>query len=221
MAMAIESFDIDADGVSELITGWSSGKIDARNPLTGEIVFKCHMDHSVAGLTHVYSIIDQTLKLFQLLYNNNNAKTHATTQQSDYKMDGIEQLICCSVEGEIRGYKATPGGVNALGGGAEGAGGGDLDPNSALAAASAASQEAIRDMSQRKHNLMLEMNNLEEATKPSSSSALAAASAAMSMLSSRLGGGGGGGGGGAASSSVAGDSDSADHSHQPTRIPVS
>ena len=23
-------------------------------------------------------------------------------------MDGIEQLICCSVEGEVRGYKAMP-----------------------------------------------------------------------------------------------------------------
>lgn len=51
--MAISSFDINADGVNELITGWSSGKIDARNSVTGEVVFKCNMDHSVAGLTHV------------------------------------------------------------------------------------------------------------------------------------------------------------------------
>ena len=39
-ATAIFAFDLDGDGVKELITGWSSGKLDARNDKSGEVVFK-------------------------------------------------------------------------------------------------------------------------------------------------------------------------------------
>ena len=36
--MSIFSFDLTGDGVSELITGWTSGKVDARNEKTGEVI---------------------------------------------------------------------------------------------------------------------------------------------------------------------------------------
>ena len=39
-AIAIYSYDLDGDGVPELITGWSNGKIDARNDRSGEVMFK-------------------------------------------------------------------------------------------------------------------------------------------------------------------------------------
>lgn len=39
-AVAIYSYDLDGDGVPELITGWSNGKIDARNDRSGEVMFK-------------------------------------------------------------------------------------------------------------------------------------------------------------------------------------
>ena len=47
-------------------------------------------------------------------------------------MDGIEQLICCSVEGEVRGYKAMSSQMLNM----------QSDRN--------ISQETIRDMAQRK-----------------------------------------------------------------------
>jgi Bardet-Biedl syndrome 2 protein len=47
-------------------------------------------------------------------------------------MDGIEQLICCSVEGEIRGYKAMS--TDAI----------------EIASDRNVNQEALREMNQRK-----------------------------------------------------------------------
>lgn len=47
-------------------------------------------------------------------------------------MDGVDQLICCSVDGEVRGYKPMPSHVLNIGS--------DRNVN----------QEAIRDMAQRK-----------------------------------------------------------------------
>ena len=37
-ATSLFSFDLDGDGLKELITGWSSGKLDARNDKSGEVL---------------------------------------------------------------------------------------------------------------------------------------------------------------------------------------
>ena len=69
----IGSYDLDGDGVNELITGWSNGKLDARNDKSGEVVFKENFGSAVAGLT-----------------------------QGDYRMDGRRELVACSTDGEGR-----------------------------------------------------------------------------------------------------------------------
>ncbi|XP_041256486.1 Bardet-Biedl syndrome 2 protein isoform X2 [Onychostruthus taczanowskii] len=117
-AMSIHAFDLNSDGVCELITGWSNGKVDARSDRTGEVIFKDNFASSIAGLV-----------------------------EGDYRMDGSTQLICCSIDGEVRGY--LPGGEEMKGN--------LMDTN--------AEQDLIRELSQKKQNLLLELKNYEENAK--------------------------------------------------------
>ncbi|KAI4873863.1 hypothetical protein NFI96_012983 [Prochilodus magdalenae] len=117
-AMSIHAFDLNADGVVELITGWSNGKIDARSDRTGEVIFKDNFSSSVAGVV-----------------------------EGDYRMDGQIQLICTSVEGEVRGYLPA-----------------SKEMKGNLMDASV-EQDLIRELSQRKQNLLLELRNYEENSK--------------------------------------------------------
>uniref|UniRef100_A0A8C1IFL9 BBSome complex member BBS2 n=2 Tax=Cyprinus carpio TaxID=7962 RepID=A0A8C1IFL9_CYPCA len=117
-AMSIHAFDLNADGVVELITGWSNGKIDARSDRTGEVIFKDNFSSSVAGVV-----------------------------EGDYRMDGQIQLICSSVEGEVRGYLPA-----------------SKEMKGNLMDASV-EQDLIRELSQRKQNLILELRNYEENAK--------------------------------------------------------
>ncbi|XP_014812868.1 PREDICTED: Bardet-Biedl syndrome 2 protein isoform X2 [Calidris pugnax] len=124
-AMSIHAFDLNSDGVCELITGWSNGKVDARSDRTGEVIFKDNFASSIAGVV-----------------------------EGDYRMDGSTQLICCSVDGEVRGY--LPGGEEMKG---------NLMDTSA-------EQDLIRELSQKKQNLLLELRNYEENAKAALSTRL-------------------------------------------------
>lgn len=48
--ISVGTFDINGDGRPELITGWSSGKVDARTYSTGEVMFKIQLPSGVAGV---------------------------------------------------------------------------------------------------------------------------------------------------------------------------
>ena len=51
--ICMQSFDMDSNGTPELITGWSSGKIDIRRTKTGEVIFKDSFSSHVAGIVLV------------------------------------------------------------------------------------------------------------------------------------------------------------------------
>ncbi|XP_076471664.1 BBSome complex member BBS2-like [Babylonia areolata] len=146
-AISIQGYDLNSDGVNELITGWSNGKIDARSDRTGEVIFKDNLAQAVAGIV-----------------------------KGDYRMDATsstEQLICVSVDGEVRGYNPAP----------QGADGNLMDTN--------IEQDTIRELSQRKQNLMMELRNYEQNAKVASTPGMAA-----SMMGVKGAGGGGGSGAG-------------------------
>ena len=51
--MCISSYDINQDGVPELVTGWSSGKVDVKHPDTGQILYKTSFNSHIAGIVKV------------------------------------------------------------------------------------------------------------------------------------------------------------------------
>lgn len=71
----LSSFDLNGDGVPELIAGWSSGRLEVRLDSTGFLVYKDKMNASVASL-----------------------------MATDYRMDGRMQIVAVGVDGEVRGY---------------------------------------------------------------------------------------------------------------------
>ncbi|RWS27369.1 Bardet-Biedl syndrome 2 protein-like isoform X2 [Leptotrombidium deliense] len=113
-AVSIFSFDVNGDGIPELVTGWSSGKLDARTIENGEVIFKDNLNHSIALIT-----------------------------TADYNMDGVEELVVCSVNGEVRGYVPS------------------LMQERQSFIDTSEEQEILRELMRKKQNLLMELRNYE------------------------------------------------------------
>ncbi|GLD94916.1 hypothetical protein PINS_up003541 [Pythium insidiosum] len=77
---AIHSFDLDGDGEKEIVIGWNNGKFEARRISNGEVVQKDLLSAPVAAIV-----------------------------SADYRMEGTDEVICCTADGEIRGYGTATG----------------------------------------------------------------------------------------------------------------
>ena len=51
--MCMHAFDMNEDGVPELVTGWSSGKVDIRSIQTGNVMYKDSFSSHIAGIVQV------------------------------------------------------------------------------------------------------------------------------------------------------------------------
>lgn len=67
----MRTFDLNGDGVVELITGWSNGKVDARLCTNGEVMFRIQLNSPIAGII-----------------------------EADYRRTGRADLVIISVAGE-------------------------------------------------------------------------------------------------------------------------
>ena len=72
---ALHVFDMDADGIPEIISGFSNGSFTVRNESNGEIKFKGSLGSAIVAI-----------------------------KEHDYRLTGKKELIVCSESGEVRGY---------------------------------------------------------------------------------------------------------------------
>ena len=114
-AMTLFGADINNNGQIELLTGWSNGKLDIRIAMTGEVLYRENYKCSVAGI-----------------------------MIADYNMDGKDELIVCTVAGDVYGYRM------------------ENQEESHQQINFNIEQDTIRDLMKRKQTLMQELRNYEE-----------------------------------------------------------
>lgn len=129
-AVGIISWDINNDNIPELVTGWSSGKVDGRSIESGDVIFKDNFSDSIAALL-----------------------------VSDYNKDGLDELVVCSVTGEVRGYVPVSSDTSS--------------PyfSSSFDPAMKNEEEMVRELMKKRQNLLLELRNYEETRKVVTTSA--------------------------------------------------
>lgn len=73
---SLASYDLDGDGVNEVVTGWSNGRVDVRSDQTGEVIYSDVLDSAIQGVA-----------------------------VADFRLTGVDELLAVTQSGEMRGYK--------------------------------------------------------------------------------------------------------------------
>ena len=74
-ARALAAYDLDADGIPELISCWSNGALTVRSEFNGEVI-----------------------------YRDTPSAPIAAAIDADLRLEGKSQMIVCATDGEVRGY---------------------------------------------------------------------------------------------------------------------
>lgn len=69
----VKAFDLDGDGVPELVSGWSNGKLEVRSEGNGQMVFKDTLSESISDVV-----------------------------LGDLRRKGKDEIIICGTDGEVR-----------------------------------------------------------------------------------------------------------------------
>lgn len=69
------AFDLDADGIPEMLVGWSDGLVEVRSDRDGDVIYKDKFPEPIAGMV-----------------------------QTDYRMDDKQDVVVVACDGEMRGY---------------------------------------------------------------------------------------------------------------------
>ena len=105
--MCMHAYDMTGDGIPDLATGWSSGKLDIRSIQTGNIIYKDSYTSHIAGLMQVGFVCcfaDPLPTVKKSCCHSDVYLFQPHPFQADYRQSGKEEMICCSVDGEVRGY---------------------------------------------------------------------------------------------------------------------
>ena len=78
---AVACYDLDDDGVNEVVTGWRNGRIDVRSDATGEVIHSDHFGNGVAV---------------------------SAISVADLRRTGVDELIVASAQGEVSDSSFVP-----------------------------------------------------------------------------------------------------------------
>ncbi|KAL9649660.1 hypothetical protein ABK040_003337 [Willaertia magna] len=114
---SLNSVDILVEGTPELIVGYESGKVEIRKQEDGRLIHKESLRDAIAGIA-----------------------------VTDYRMEGHNEIVCCSVSGELKGF--VPG-----------------QENFSTQMEDSANDELIDKLIQRREEINNELKNYEENLK--------------------------------------------------------
>jgi Bardet-Biedl syndrome 2 protein len=135
---ALAAYDIDGDGVKEIICGWSNGSFQVRRESNGDILFKD--SPSSSG-------------------QQQKSGGVAAIITADYRLTGKEELIVCMQSGEVKGF--VPSDVD-LAAALEKT---SSQSKTGVNAKNIADQEALAELQAKKLELMNELKLLEKTAK--------------------------------------------------------